>query len=86
MSAAGSRSVMNAVLVFGRSESCGDLTLDPDGAELVDPVLDHHRDGADGIRIVRGLALLVSAHLAVARVILLASRVWNGARDLVDSS
>ena len=41
----GSRSMMNAVLVFGRSVELGDLALDPDGAELVDPVLDHHRDG-----------------------------------------
>ena len=64
----------------------GQLALDPDYAETVNPLGDAGGDGPYRPWILGRLALLGRGHLAVARVILLASRVWNGARDLVASS
>ncbi len=86
MSAAGSRNTMNTVLESCRSLDLGQLALDPDRAETVDPLGDAGGDGPHRPWILGGLALLGRGHLAVARVILLASRVWNGARDLVAPS
>jgi len=62
------------------------LALDPDCAETVNPLGDAGGDGSYRPRILGGLALPGRCHLAVARVILLASKVWNGARALVAPS
>ena len=86
MSAAGSRSTMNTVFEFGRrfswviwpsTQTMPSLSIQP---------ATRMATAANRERVVRGLSRRSSAHLADARVILLASRVWNGARALVDSS
>ena len=85
MSAAGSRSTMNAVesgaaliwVSWPSTHTVPSLSIQlghPDG------------DGPDRERVLRRVARLRVGHLAVARVILLASSVWNGARALVASS
>ena len=59
----------------------GELTLDPDDAQPLYPT--GHADGnrANRERVLSGTAGSGrTRHLAVARVILLANRVWNGAR------
>ncbi len=53
MSAAGSRSTMKAVLESGRTVEFGQLPLDPDGAEPVDPFGDAGRHGADRPGVLR---------------------------------
>ena len=78
---------MNAVLRVRPQGQLGDLALDPDGAELVDPLRDPDGDAREpGTGCPATVPGAVGAHLADARVILLASRVWNGARALVASS
>ena len=78
---------MNAVLVFGRSDSWAIWPSTQTVPSLSIQSLTIIATVRTGIWVVRGLGLAsCRAHLAVARVILLASRVWNGARDLVASS
>ena len=87
MSAAGSRSMMNAVLEFGRTfswaiwpstQTVPSRSIQP--ATLMATARTGHGLSAEDWPGSE------DGHLAVARVILLASRVWNGARDLVASS
>ena len=86
MSAAGSRSTMNTVLASGRTLS----SVSWPSTHTVPSLSIHPATRMATARTGQGFSAelggAVRGHLAVARVILLASRVWNGARALVAPS